>query len=497
MKKLQKLLNGLKTIEVRGNTDISIKDIQYDSRKCSKNSLFVAIPGTISDGHKYFGSCYRAGTRAFICEYFPEEIYEGSVFIKVANSRHSLAELSHLWYDRPSDYMKVIGVTGTNGKTTITYIIKALLESMGLKVGIIGTTGILIGNTKLPATHTTPESLELCGHLDKMRSEHVSHVIMEVSSHALHQGRVRGVSFDAAIFTNLTHEHLDYHKSMEEYAGAKKILFEMLREDGIAIVNGDSEFAEFMLDDIMPNKKIMIGRNPENHIVIMNEMLGLRSTEYVLDLKQVSEYSQQLIPLRTQLMGRFNIDNTAMAAALAYLLGMEKLKLQQALSSADGAPGRMQRINLKNGAIGIVDYAHTPDALDKALLSCRNVLNNSGKKDRKLICVFGCGGNRDRSKRPVMGKSAAKLADRVIICNDNPRAEDPELIIFEIFNGISKKKQSIVTMIPDRAKAIAKAAEISSHDDIILVAGKGHEDYQIIGEERIHFDDTEELLKFS
>jgi UDP-N-acetylmuramoyl-L-alanyl-D-glutamate--2,6-diaminopimelate ligase len=498
MKKLIDLVKNIDVVDIYGDLDTEVENIQYDSRKCKNSSLFVAIKGNVSDGHKYIEPCYANGVRAFVCEYMPSDLskYSHAVFIKVKNARKSLALLSHNWYDQPSEFMKIIGVTGTNGKTTITYIIKNLLESIGLKIGVIGTTGILIGEDIYPATHTTPESLELCAHLDKMRSEKVSHVIMEVSSHALHQDRVDGVLFDAAIFTNLTHEHLDYHSSLAEYAGAKKILFEMLPEDAIAIINGDTEFSEFMIDDIKVSKKLKIGRDPNNDIVIMNELLGIKSTEYVLDMKNVDDFNQQLIPLRTQLMGRFNIDNTAMAATLAYVMGMEKLKIQQAMSFAKGAPGRMQRIDLRNGAVAIVDYAHTPDALEKALIACRNVLDTSGGSDRKLICVFGCGGDRDNTKRPLMGKYASKLADSIVICNDNPRTEDPEQIIFEILNGVDKKKRTEVKLIPDRALAIEEAVKLSKSHDLILVAGKGHEDYQIIGEERLHFDDTEQLQKF-
>jgi len=487
MKYLSQLLKKDEYTELFVNEDTKISSIQFDSRKCKDGSLFVAIPGEIYDGHDFIGKAIFNGAKVIVCERLPESVETDRIaYIKVINSRKALADIAHRWYDNPSKNMQIIGVTGTNGKTTVTYILKSIFENAGKRCGVIGTTGILVDDKKLNATHTTPESLELAAHLAYMRSQKVDTCIMEVSSHALVQERVRGINFSAALFTNLTHEHLDFHKTIEEYAKAKKILFDMLDYDSIAIAHDLSKESQYILSDCMAKKKYFLGRYSQPDFRIENERMYLDRSEFDLGFKGKS------IHFSTKLIGKFNIENIALAASLALEIGLDEDIIKIAINNTQGAPGRMQRIPLPNGAVGIIDYAHTPDALEKALLACGEVLKSEGNAGR-IICVFGCGGDRDKSKRPIMGSISSDLAGLTIVTNDNPRTEAPEIIIQEILGDMDKNSHYLV--IPDRSQAIKTAYEKSDYGDLILIAGKGHETYQIIGNERNHFDDSEELSK--
>ncbi|MFA6571000.1 MAG: UDP-N-acetylmuramoyl-L-alanyl-D-glutamate--2,6-diaminopimelate ligase [Bacteroidota bacterium] len=492
--KLSNLISDLKTIQITNFIDKDISSLQYDSRKTKAQSVFVALRGTLTDGHKYIHDVIAKGCSVIVLDdekYIDREI-KSVIYILVENSRTALAKLSHNWYENPSEGMKIIGITGTNGKTTITYLLKSIFESAGIKTGIIGTTGIFYGNEIITATHTTPESLELCKYLAKMKDAGVQTVLMEVSSHALSQHRVDCIQFSAAIFTNLTLDHLDYHSSMKDYAKAKKRLFDMLSKDGIALVTDNSEYSALMLKDTKCKTKLYIGRKNTSDIIIAHEELNLNFSSFELH----SKLFRTPIKINTPLPGRFNIDNVSFSASLCLLLGIDKKNIKLALGSAPGAPGRMQKVTLKNEAVAIVDYAHTPDALEKVLLTCREILQQSVPKSGKLFCVFGCGGDRDKSKRPLMGKIAATIADFVIITDDNPRTEDAEKIIEQIYHGVFKKDKQKTVIISKREEAIKYAVNNSKEGDIILVAGKGHETYQIIGTQKIHFDDVEELKKF-
>jgi UDP-N-acetylmuramoyl-L-alanyl-D-glutamate--2,6-diaminopimelate ligase len=327
-------------------------------------------------------------------------------------------------------------------------------------------------------------------HFQLMLKNSVDVVLMEVSSHSLHQSRVSAIDFNTAVFTNLTHDHLDYHKTFENYAKAKKILFEMLPKSAIAISNLDDSYGKFMLEDIIANTKTTIGRNEDNQFIIQNEQLGLSSSHYDIIIKEAGKYH-----VETRLMGRFNIDNTAQAFLVAYLNGISPNIILEAIRNSQGAPGRMQRVKLKNNAIGIVDYAHTPDALEKALNACKE-LKMLNAPSSKIFCIFGCGGDRDKSKRPKMGAIAVEYSDFAVITDDNPRSENSEQIIQDIVGGIDNKHLEIVKIISDRAEAIKYAVAQSKENDIILVAGKGHETYQIYGKEIHHFDDIEELQRY-
>jgi len=488
MKKLSDLLKKLSYSEIINLVDRKISSISYDSRLVSSGTLFVAMQGAKVDAHSFIPDVIKQNCKTIVCEKIPE-LYDDVTFIKVDNSRQALAEISHWWFDDPTRYMKMIGVTGTNGKTTTTFLIAQILEKMGLKVGIIGTTGIYFLNRFYNATHTTPESFELCRIFKEMATNGVQCVVMEVSSHSLEQKRVFGIDFDVAVFTNLTHDHLDYHKNMENYASAKKILFDNLKPGSIAVVQGDTEWANFMVSNCKCNNIVFVGRNNTNKYFIYNEKImrdgiSFQMSTDIFDLN-----------IETSLLGKFNIDNSSLAVAACIELGYNPDDISTAMKDVSPAEGRMSSIKLRTGAIGIVDYAHTPDALEKALLTCREILQNSGHQNSKLICVFGCGGDRDRSKRPKMGNIASQLADIVVVTDDNPRTEEPASIRKDIIDGIPIDNKSKVVEIAERSEAIRYAVNNSNNEDIVLVAGKGHEKYQIIGQTRFHFDDLEQLKK--
>jgi len=490
--KLSFLLEALESPKIFGNTNIEINGIAYDSRKCDKDFLFIAMRGANFDGHNFIKAAIKTGAKAILCEEIPKDTGGGNItYISIDNTRKALADLSHKFFNYPSTKLKVIGITGTNGKTTTTYLLKSILNEAGERTVIIGTTGIMINDRLIPPTHTTPESLELCALFDKMLQNDVTTVIMEVSSHALVQERVSGIEFDTAIFTNLSPDHLDYHADMFEYATAKKKLFEMLPPSANAIIFDNSEFSEYVARDCKANT-LFVGRNKNNNVRLINEELTLGKSKFTLDY-DINDTGRQ-IEIKTKLSGSFNIENAALAATYGLITGIDKGIIKKALSVANGAPGRMQPVILKNGALGLIDYAHTPDALEKALTACRGILNED-KQNGNLICVFGCGGDRDKTKRPIMGGIAAKIADFTIITSDNPRSEDPDKIIEEIYGGIALELKHKVVNITNRAEAIAYAVSFSRANDILLISGKGHEQYQIIGNERIHFNDAEEINK--
>lgn len=488
MKILSEILNKINYKEFYGSKDIEISSIEYDSRKCNFNSCFVAIKGDKSDGHDFINENISNECSLIICEKHPSiKLNESkTALIIVDNSRIALAEISHAFYDEPSKKLKIIGITGTNGKTTTTFLIKSILESAGLKAGIIGTTGIYFGNTKIEASLTTPESSDLAKIFSDLIEKKAEYAIMEVSSIALMQHRLDCIHFRAACFTNLTLDHLDYHGNMDNYAKAKKILFNMLEENSIAVVNNDDPNSDFMVNNIKCKNIIKVGRAKGNNYQIIKEVLSIQGSSFLLFSKE------NLLNVRTPLIGRFNVDNSAMAASVCNSLKIDFGAIQNGLCISSGAPGRMEKVNFPNGSIGIVDYSHTPDALEKALKSCRDSLIQSQSKG-SVICVFGCGGDRDKSKRPIMGKIAEENSDHTIITNDNPRTEKPKQIINDILSGITNTKR--VKVIEDRSSAITEAYKISKKGDIILIAGKGHENYQIIGNEKFHFDDMEELIK--
>lgn len=490
MKKLFQLASalGLGASSLK-NPDLEIEQITYDSRAASPAKLFAALRGTKFDGHDFIGQALSQGAKAILCEEYPgREKYPDADFLFAPNSRAALAAVSHEFYDRPTDSLNMLGITGTNGKTTTTYLIKSIFESLGESCAIIGTTGIFAGDMKIEATHTTPESLELAAALAEIKRLGARNVAMEVSSHSLAQSRVGSIKFRAAFFSNLTHEHLDYHKTMDEYAAAKRILFDRLSADAVAFVNSDDEYAGRMINGTKAHRALKVGRGDDADIQITDEKFTLATTEFSLRLNFINNDVHRF---STTLLGRFNVDNAAMALSYFIERGESLPKLIEAMKLATGAPGRMQRVSLPNGAVAAVDYAHTPDALEKAIRAARGLLEASGAG--KLICVFGCGGDRDATKRPEMGEISSRLADLTIITSDNPRTEDPDEIIRQIAAGVPGELRGKTIKLADRHEAIKRAYGLSGKGDFILLAGKGHENYQIIGAEKIHFDDFEEL----
>lgn len=482
MKYLSEIVKNFSELIETSFSEAEIDSICYDSRLAGAGSLFFAIRGEKFDSHDLIPDVVSKGCRAVVCERIPDRI-DGVAYILVESTRKALAEASHYYFGFPTRDMKVIGVTGTNGKTTTTFIISQLLEKSGLKTGIIGTTGIYFAGRKIEATHTTPQSYELAKIFADMKLAGVECLIMEVSSHSLSQFRVFGIDFDIAIFSNLTLDHLDYHNDMQSYAEAKKILFDNLKDDACAIVNSDDSYSDYMLKGTSAKTKIKVGREDLADYRISNELISYDGSTFEL------KNNGNVYNLSTKLLGKFNIDNIAISIAAAVCLGMEILDLIQNLNEVQGAEGRMHSLKLSTSAVGIVDYSHTPDALEKALLTSKALLTGEGK----LISVFGCGGDRDKSKRPKMGKISSEIADVTVVTDDNPRSEDAGTIREEILAGISDK--SNVVEIAGRAEAIKYAVSLSKEGDIILVAGKGHEKYQIVGYQKFHFDDFEELKK--
>lgn len=493
MKRLSALVIGLKPLRIVGSTDKDISSIEHNSRMCSNGTLFIAIKGTTNDGHSFITQAISNGANSIVCEKLPEDINSDITYIVVDDSRSAAADVSHIFYDFPSQKIKVYGVTGTNGKTTVTFILKQLLEAGGERCGIIGTTGNYIGDKKIETKYTTPEAPELCKLLAEMAEAGLTSVVMEVSSHSLVMQRVKGVRFCAALFTNLSHDHLDFHLTMDEYSRAKKILFDSLETDSVAIVNGDNGYSHFMLSSCVAKHKFLVGVEQRFDVTIHSIHTSLQETSFTLFIDGAfPESLHGNYTFHSSLLGFFNIENLALCISLAMFLGVPSDVITDTVKKICGAPGRMETINLPNGAVVIIDYAHTPDALEKVLRTCRNLLQSAGKG--RLITVFGCGGNRDKSKRPLMGKAASDLSDSVIVTNDNPRFEDPNTIAEEILDGFVRIIP--VEIVLDRKAAIISALSQTQKGDIVLIAGKGHETTQVIGETVLNINDRAIVKSF-
>lgn len=461
--------------------DEPISGIQYDSRKVGKNDVFAAIPGVKLDGTQFAKQAIDKGALCIISE---KEIIEGVPnhrIIKTDDVRKTLAVLSKAFHNFSSDKLTIIGVTGTNGKTTTTYLLKSILETNGIHCGLIGTTGAMIGEKKIELAHTTPESLELHQLFAKMVEENLTHAVMEVSSHALDLKRVYGINYKAAIFTNLTHDHLDYHGDFDHYFSAKKTLFDSLNNRSFAIVNNDDSYGKKISQS--SSAKVLtygIDNEADIHGVI------IASDIYSMKLKVNVGHECHLFSI--PLAGKFNAYNVLGAIGVMSSLGFSLLDIENGLQKIHQVPGRFEKVKSSGKTIGIVDYSHTPDSLEKILKSIREIKTPG----QRVITVFGCGGDRDKTKRPIMGKIAGDYSDLVIVTSDNPRTENPDMIISDIVRGCENYKPEIES---DRRKAIEAAVRFSGEGDIILVAGKGHEDYQEVNGAKTHFDDREELRK--
>jgi UDP-N-acetylmuramoyl-L-alanyl-D-glutamate--2,6-diaminopimelate ligase len=469
--------------------EIEIRALRYDSRKVREGDVFVAIRGSESDGHRFLPDALSAGAKVVVVEddaavHDSLCLHQGAVKIVVPDARRALAVMSANITGHPARRLTLIGVTGTNGKTTTTYLIKAILEAAGQRVGLIGTTGIMIGTERLPATHTTPESLELHRLFLDMADQGCTAAVMEVSSHALALSRVYGVSFAAGVFTNLTRDHLDFHGSMDAYASAKQRLFQGLEPGAAAVINADDPAADRMVAGTRA-RIVRYGIHAGADVSADGIVTRMDGTRFTLK----GGVSQEL---RSVLVGDFNVQNILAACAAGMALGVSGDAIARGIAAAPAVRGRFERVQTVNGRTAIIDYAHTPDALEHCLRTIRRLLPEGGGR---IITVFGCGGNRDRGKRPAMGRIAGDLSDVTIVTSDNPRREDPRAIIGEILEGVPPG--AIVETEPDRRAAIRRGLDLAGPGDVVLVAGKGHETYQVIGDTRLHFDDREEVERYA
>lgn len=469
--------------------DVEISAIRTDSRAVTPGDLFIAVPGTAVDGHRFAPEAMQKGAKAIMLERDdavsdPECMHAGVVKVVVPNIRKALARIASNYSGHPAQQMTMVGVTGTNGKTTTTQLIGSVLQAAGERVGTVGTIGVRFGTTNAPSSHTTPDPIELHRLLATMKQEGVSAVSMEVSSHALEQSRVDGIPFACAVFTNLTQDHLDYHRTMEEYVDAKKLLFDSLPASSYAVVNADDPWTPRMTKDTQAHV-LSYGSSGDAAVRLLRAEVSVDGSR--LDV----EHEGNAVSITTPLIGRFNVSNVLAACAAAFALRVRVPAIELGITSLANVKGRFERVRSGRGWTAIIDYAHTPDALEKCLEAIHDMLGGRGK----IITVFGAGGDRDKGKRPHMGAVAARLSDRVIVTSDNPRSEDPDMIIDDILGGIGTAAH--ITREADRHRAIALATEVAAAGDVILVAGKGHEEVQVIGGEKLHFSDREEIEKYA
>lgn len=471
---LREILFRVDLLKVIGNTGVPVPAIRTDSRAVQTGDIFVAIRGVSNDGHEYIPQVIAAGAAAIVCESLPPIPDTGAVWVQVPNSAAALAYMAANFYENPADRMAITGVTGTNGKTTIATLLYRLFRALGYSAGLISTVENRINDDVVPATHTTPDALSLHALFARMRKAGCTHVFMEVSSHALVQHRVTGIPFAGAIFTNITRDHLDYHKTFAAYCEAKQHLFNMLGNESFALANADDAKGMFMLG-CTGARKYRYGLEREADFrgkLLENSMEGILMT---LDGHEAW----------FRLVGRFNASNLMAIYSAAVLLGERPSDVLLEMSRLEPVNGRFQTVRATNGTVGIVDYAHSPDALENVI---RTILDTKGD-DQKLITVMGCGGDRDRGKRPLMGKIAAELSNQVVLTSDNPRFEEPDAILDEIWAGVPVSLRRRVMRVENRKEAIGVACRLAQPGDVILVAGKGHENYQEIKGVKHPFDD--------
>lgn len=478
--RFNKLLEGAGVLESRGALDVPVRAVRDDSRSVQPGDVFVAVRGTKVDGHTHIAQALAAGAAALVCETPPECAVP---WARVSSTRAALAALAANACGRPAERLRFFGITGTNGKTTTAWLTEALLRGTGHRVALLGTVSNRIEGVARPASLTTPAPLELHAFFADALAAGCTDVVMEVSSHALDQQRVQGLRFHAAGFTNLTQDHLDLHGSMEAYGAAKALLFSAhLADNGTAVINLDGEGAARMQAATRAACLSVSARDPFADLHAEVHQSGLEGQTLAL------RRGRESAVLRTPLVGRHNAENLLVAIGLGLCAGLSLTDCAAALRGVNGVPGRLERVRLASGVAAFVDYAHTPDALQRMLTLLRTA------QPRRLIVVFGCGGDRDAGKRPLMGRIAADLADEVILTSDNPRSEDPRRILEQILGGVPQDLRAKVRVEPDRRAALRAAVACTRAGDALLVAGKGHEDHQIIGSLRTHFDDREELL---
>ena len=475
---LKDILYGVSLTQIVGSTDLDTEAIAFDSRKVGDKSLFVAIKGTLSDGHQYIADVIKKGANVIVCEELPLVFIDHVTYVMVQNSAKALAIIAANFYHHPSKKIKLIGITGTNGKTTIATLLYQLFRNLGYKVGLISTVENQINDLIIPATHTTPDPIALNILLNEMIAKGCDYCFMEVSSHAVAQFRIEGLSFSGGIFSNITHDHLDFHLTFDNYLKAKKAFFDGLEKSAFALTNADDKNGLVILQNTKAHQKTYGLKSITDFKakIIENQFSGLH-----LDIDGEDVYFK--------MVGSFNASNLLAVYGAALLLDQDKTKVLTILSRLTGAEGRFDYIISSNGIIGIVDYAHTPDAVDNVL----STINNIRTKNEQVIAILGCGGDRDKTKRPLMAKTACEKSDKVILTSDNPRSEDPEQIIKDMQMGVSPVHQKKVLSISDRKEAIKTACLLAKHGDIILLAGKGHEKYQEIKGIRHDFDDKKVL----
>ncbi len=488
MKTLGDLIRDIDVVQAKGDLDIGVSGLSYDSRKVRPGYVFVCVEGFKTDGHQYVPSALESGAAAVVAQK-PVEVPGGVPLVLTGDSRKALALMGAAFADYPSRQLNMVGITGTNGKTTTTYLIEQIFKEMGHKVGLIGTIMNKIGDRVLPVSNTTPESLDLQLLLRDMVNEGVTHAVMEVSSHALELDRVAGVEYDTAVFTNITQDHLDFHETMENYLAAKKKLFAGLsRYSGkqgqkYGIVNIDDPSAREIVDSAT-GRVVTYGVEKDCDIRAGNISLRAGGVSFDVYTPAGDVY------LGLHLTGLFNVYNALAAVAVGFVNDIDLTSIKEALESVKGVPGRLEKVDEGQDFSVLVDYAHTPDGLENIIKAARGFARG------RVVTVFGCGGDRDRTKRPIMGEISGRLSDYTVITSDNPRTEDPLFIIAQIEEGVRKAAdRSRYSVIPDRREAIGYAINMARPGDVVLIAGKGHETYQLVQDKVLHFDDREEASK--
>ncbi len=481
MIELKDILYKVTINAVVGSTNVSINTIDFDSRKISENDVFVAIKGSLVDGHNFIETAIKKGAIAIVCETMPTQFQNGITYVEVESASKALAFMASNFYQNPSENLKLVGVTGTNGKTTVATLLYQLFKKAGFKVGLLSTVRIMVDDKEYKATHTTPDSLLINKYLNEMNIEGVEYCFMEVSSHGIHQNRTEGLHFEGGIFTNLSHDHLDYHKTFAEYRDVKKQFFDQLPLKAFALVNIDDKNGLVMMQNTKARKFTYALKTYADYRaqILENQLSGL--------LLKINENE-----VWTRLIGSFNAYNVLAIYATAELLGLETVENLRLISELESVSGRFQYLISDDNITAIVDYAHTPDALQNVL----ETINSIRTKNEELITVVGCGGDRDKTKRPKMGHIASALSTKVIFTSDNPRSEEPEVIIEEIEKGVEPQNFKKTISITDRKQAIKTACQMAQPNDIILIAGKGHETYQEIKGKRFDFDDYKIVKEF-
>ena len=475
---IKDILKDIDSFEIYGNKNLDISEIVYDSRKAAPGSLFICIDGFNEDGHDYIDNAVNNGSVAVLIEKKLEDYRDDLTYVKVNDSRQAMSYLARTFYDYPLEKLKLIGVTGTNGKTTTTYLIKSIIDQAGFKTGLIGTINVIIGKERLPATRTTPESLDLYRYYHKMFQSGVKYVVMEVSSHALDLKRVQGIKFDAAVFTNISQDHLDYHKSISDYLKAKSRLFKQLKKSGTGIINIDDNYAEDIIT-ATNGDYLTYGLDKGADIKASNIDLNARGVSFSVNDNKIND-------INLNLTGRFNVYNSLAAIGATKALNFDEDDIKNGLENIKGVPGRFELIDKGQDFAVVVDYAHTPDGMENVLQTVLEFVKGD------IIVVFGCGGDRDQGKRPQMGQIAVKYGDECILTSDNPRSEDPLYILDQIEAGIKKTDfDTPYQVIPDRKQAIYSGVKKAQSEDMVIIFGKGHETYQVFKDKTIHFDDRE------